>query len=95
MGLADYRGSEIRIWCMRDKVKAAEIAKYYFPPQFEANKSNYDSPKLKNLYVEAVKTKLPPILEIFMIRPRCFLTSGKKTFVTSISPHKLTSATCR
>ena len=95
MGLADHRGSEIRIWCMRDKVKAAEIAKYHFPPQFEANKSNYDSPKLKNLYVEAVKTKLPPILEIFMIRPRRFLTSGKKTFVTSISPHKLTSATCR
>ena len=46
MGLADYRGSDIGIWCMRDKVKAAEIAKYYFPPQFEANKSNYDSPKL-------------------------------------------------
>ena len=95
MGLVDYRGSEVGIWCMRDKVKAAEIAKYYFPSQFEANKSNYVSPKLKNLYVEVVKTNLPPILEIFMMRPRCFLTSGKKTFVTSISPHKLTSATCR
>ena len=80
---------------MRDKVKVAEIAKYFFSPQFEANTSNYDSPERKNLYVEAVKTKLPPILEIFMMRPRCFLTSGKKTFVTSISPHKLTSATCR
>ena len=47
MGLVDYRGSQVGIWCMRDKVKAAEIAKYYFPSQFEANKSNYVSPRLK------------------------------------------------
>ena len=35
----------------------------------------------------------PPMLAIFTMRPRSFLISGKNTFVTSIKPHRFTSAT--
>ena len=34
------------------------------------------------------------MLAIFTMRPRSFLISGKNTFVTSMSPQRLTSATC-
>ena len=35
---------------------------------------------------------LPAVLEKFTTRPRAFFTKGKNVLVTSIIPHRLTSA---
>ena len=39
-----------------------------------------------------VPSRIPAILETITIRPFSFLISGKNVLVTSIEPHKLTSA---
>ena len=39
-----------------------------------------------------VPRRIPAMLETITIRPFSFLTSGKNVLVTSIKPHKLTSA---
>lgn len=44
-------------------------------------------PKMKEIILH-----LPNILDKFTTRPWAFLTSGRKVFVTSIIPHRLTSA---
>ena len=48
--------------------------------------------KSKNTSVSFLIPLLPATLEKFTTRPRAFFTNGKKVLVTSIIPHRFTSA---
>ena len=85
----------------RSRVWAVYFIYHFFPSRPQAREKTLGTRLLKSIgiygeYLSLVSfslgSYLPAMLPTSTMRPLAFFTSGRNVFVTSISPHKLTSA---